>query len=110
MVSRGFFSFVAEYNPRFPAYVSMEEQSGAVHEHHNSSPVPFMGTPALFYSRNRMNAFSVFISDTEMAVLGRLCDNYHAEALTTTIEAWKSEILIMRDVLLQCNNDCHIIF
>lgn len=56
------------------------------------------------------NTFSGFISDTEMSVLGRLCDNYHGEARTTTIEAWKSEILIMRDVLLQCNSDGHIIF
>ena len=32
-------------------------------------------------------------------MFGQLCDNYHGEALTTTREAWKSEISIMKEVL-----------
>ncbi len=45
------------------------------------------------------NSFSGFISDTGMSVLGKLVDQYHGEARTTTIEAWKGEIAIMRDTL-----------
>lgn len=48
----------------------------------------------LFYSD-----FSQFIDKDINSVFGTLCDNYHGEALTTTREAWKSEIIIMRDVL-----------
>lgn len=43
--------------------------------------------------------FSQFINSDINSIFGSLCDNYHGEALTTTREAWKSEIIIMRDVL-----------
>ena len=33
------------------------------------------------------------------SIFGILCDNYHGDALTTTREAWKSEIDIMRNIL-----------
>ncbi len=33
--------------------------------------------------------------------MGELCDRYHGDALTTTREAWKSEISIMKGVLSQ---------
>ncbi|UKI37201.1 MAG: hypothetical protein L6V93_03190 [Clostridiales bacterium] len=40
-----------------------------------------------------------------------MCDNYHGDALTTTREAWKSEIEIMRDVVSKLNDrDGQIIF
>lgn len=45
------------------------------------------------------NSFSGFYSDTDMLVLGQLVDHYHGEVRTTTIEAWKGEIEIMRDAL-----------
>lgn len=48
----------------------------------------------LFYSD-----FSQFINNDINSIFGTLCDNYHGEALTTTREAWKNEIIIMRDVL-----------
>ena len=38
-------------------------------------------------------------------IFGVLCDNYHGEALTTTREAWKSEIDIMRNVLSNLSDD-----
>ena len=40
-----------------------------------------------------------FIKADETAVFGMLCDNYHGDALTTTREAWKSEILILKQLL-----------
>jgi len=50
------------------------------------------------------NSFTAFISDTEMSILGILCNNYHGEARTTTIEAWKGEIIIMQKTLSRCEN------
>ena len=40
-----------------------------------------------------------FLNADANALLGMLCDNYHGEALTTTREAWKAEIHIMKDAL-----------
>lgn len=48
----------------------------------------------LYHSR-----ISEFISADDNLIFGTLCDRYHGEALTTTREAWKSEISIMKDVL-----------
>ena len=43
--------------------------------------------------------------------MGVLCENYHGNALTTTIEAWKNEISIMKEVLYNYkNSDGKIIF
>ena len=41
------------------------------------------------------NTFGKFINEDANAILGELCDRYHGNALTTTIEAWKNEITIM---------------
>lgn len=41
------------------------------------------------------NTFDEFINEDANAILGELCDRYHGNALTTTIEAWKNEITIM---------------
>ena len=42
---------------------------------------------------------------------GCLCENYHGEALTTTREAWKEEILIMKDIISKYSSeDGKIIF
>lgn len=43
--------------------------------------------------------FLKFISQSTDSVFGMLCDSYHGDALTTTREAWKSEIKIMKSVL-----------
>ena len=42
---------------------------------------------------------AVFSTTDETAILGILCDNYHGEVLTTTREAWKSELSILKRVL-----------
>ncbi len=44
-------------------------------------------------------SFEEFIETSENSIFGELCDRYHGEALTTTREAWRSEISIMKDVL-----------
>ena len=41
------------------------------------------------------DSFDGFIRADSNAILGVLCDKCHGEALTTTREAWKSEIAIM---------------
>ncbi len=56
------------------------------------------------------NSFSGFLCDPEMTILGELCDHYHGDARTTTRDAWKGEIAIMRDVLSHCESDGRIIF
>lgn len=45
------------------------------------------------------NKFEKFLNTADNFVFGQLCDNYHGEALTTTREAWKAEITIMKEVL-----------
>ena len=54
--------------------------------------------------------FGTFLRLDTNTVLGALCDNYHGTALTTTIEAWKSEIMILKDVVSRLNDDGQIIF
>lgn len=57
------------------------------------------------------NTISGFLTETEISVLGGLCDNYHGTALTTTREAWKSEISIMKQVVAQLSGkDGRVIF
>lgn len=43
--------------------------------------------------------FLSFLSQSTDSVFGMLCDGYHGDTLTTTREAWKSEIEIMKSVL-----------
>ena len=49
--------------------------------------------------------FDKFLRLDANAVLSSLCDNYHGIALTTTIEAWKSEIGILKNVVSKLNDD-----
>ena len=49
--------------------------------------------------------FEKFLSLDTSAILGTLCDNYHGTALTTTIEAWKSEIGILKNLVSKLNDD-----
>ncbi|MGN1133942.1 MAG: DNA/RNA helicase domain-containing protein [Oscillospiraceae bacterium] len=45
------------------------------------------------------SSFKTFLNTDDNSIFGLLCDNYHGEALTTTREAWKSEITIMKNVI-----------
>ena len=57
------------------------------------------------------SSFEKFNNTDKDSVLGILCDNYHGAALTTTIEAWKGEIAIMKDLLATYSNtDGKIVF
>ncbi|MDD4189570.1 MAG: DUF2075 domain-containing protein, partial [Eubacteriales bacterium] len=47
----------------------------------------------------------------ENSLFGILCDNYHGDALTTTRDAWKAEISILKQVLSQYSHeDGQIVF
>ncbi len=57
------------------------------------------------------NSFEAFLQDDENAILGLLCDHYHGDARTTTREAWKGEISVMRELISRLNKeDGRIIF
>ena len=57
------------------------------------------------------SSFEAFIKANENSIFGTLCDRYHGEALTTTREAWKAEISIMKGVLSALDvKDGQIIF
>ena len=57
------------------------------------------------------SSFDKFLNTDDSAIFVLLCDNYHGEALTTTREAWKSEISIMKQVLASfANTDGQIVF
>ena len=52
-----------------------------------------------------------FLNKNDNYIFGILCDNYHGEALTTTREAWKEEIVILKQQLLSfVNDDVRILF
>ena len=56
-------------------------------------------------------SFTEFLSEDDNSVFGMFCDNYHGDALTSTREAWKNEITIMKKVLAQLSSsDGQIIF
>ena len=57
------------------------------------------------------NSFAGFLDESEASIYSIMDDNYHGDALTTTRETWKSEISIMRHILLQFHKyDGKIIF
>lgn len=57
------------------------------------------------------SSFTDFLNTDDNTIFGVLCDRYHGEALTTTREAWKSEISITKDILVRfANKDGQIIF
>ncbi len=63
--------------------------------------------PRCLYHNNFIN----FVKADENAVLGILCDNFHGTALTTTREAWKEEILILKNVIGKlCDENGKVIF
>ena len=50
------------------------------------------------------SSFVDFLRMDENSIFGLLCDRYHGEALTTTREAWKGEISIMKDIVARCSS------
>ena len=57
------------------------------------------------------NNIAGFLSDDDTSILGTLCDYYHGDMRTTTREAWKEEICIIRKVLSMLENkDGQVIF
>lgn len=54
--------------------------------------------------------FATFSNTDSASIYRILDDNYHGEALTTTRDAWKAEIDIMKNVVSSLNNDGQIIF
>lgn len=65
-----------------------------------------MNTRCLYRSH-----LAMFSSSDENSIFGTLCDNYHGDALTTTREAWRAEISILKQVLAPYQNeDGQIIF
>lgn len=57
------------------------------------------------------NSFEQFNIENDNAIFGALCDNYHGDALTTTRDAWKSEISILKTVLSKLDvKDGQIVF
>ena len=48
--------------------------------------------------------FISFLFKDINSIFGTLCDNYHGDAPTTSREAWKSEIEIMRSLLIKLND------
>lgn len=54
--------------------------------------------------------FATFSNTDSASIYRILDDNYHGEALTTTRDAWKAEIDIMKNVVASLNNDGQIIF
>ena len=55
------------------------------------------------------SSFKDFITADENLIFGILCEGYHGEALTTTRDAWRAEISIMKDILRNFD-DGEIIF
>ena len=56
------------------------------------------------------NSFSGFLHEPDMSVFGKLNDNYHGNTPTNSRDAWKDEILIMREIVSSLNEEGHIIF
>jgi hypothetical protein len=57
------------------------------------------------------STFREFVNSNDNAIFGTLCDNYHGEALTTTRDAWKAEVSIMKEILVQYQDtDGRIVF
>ncbi len=57
------------------------------------------------------SSFDKFNNAEDNSLFGLLCDNYHGDALTTTRDAWKAEISILKHVLSQYScEDGQIVF
>jgi len=50
------------------------------------------------------NSIESFLFKEDKSIFGELCDKYHGDALTTSREAWLSEIQILQETLLPWQN------
>ena len=51
------------------------------------------------------NNFIDFYTEESTSIFGKLCDNYHGVDLTTTREAWKEEISIIKKIIEPYKNE-----
>ncbi|MDY3890686.1 MAG: DNA/RNA helicase domain-containing protein [Bacilli bacterium] len=51
------------------------------------------------------NNFLDFFNEDNNSIFGKLCDNYHGDAQTTTREAWKEEINIIKNLIAPYKNE-----
>lgn len=51
------------------------------------------------------NSFVGFLRESESSIFGKLNESYHGDAKTTTREAWREEISIMKSVLFGLNEE-----
>lgn len=57
------------------------------------------------------NSFEGFLNESSTSILGKLCDNYHGNVLSTTRDSWVEEIAVMKLVILNYRaEDGQIIF
>ena len=56
------------------------------------------------------NSFQNFMKADNNSIFGTLCENYHGEALTTTRDAWRGEISILKNVLRGFDDNGEIVF
>ena len=49
--------------------------------------------------------FTSFLNKDVNSIFGILCDKFHGDAPTTSREAWKAEIEIMRDIIAKLNDE-----
>lgn len=64
-------------------------------------------SPRCLYQNN----LDEFLTENENGIFGTLCDQYHGDALTTTREAWRAEIAILKHALVKfANQDGLIVF
>lgn len=48
------------------------------------------------------NSFEGFCKESNEAILGTICQNYHGEIGTKTRDSWEEEILLLKDVVSKC--------
>ena len=66
-----------------------------------------INSPRCLYS----NSFIDFINEPDSYIFGVLNENYHGDALTTTRDAWREEISIMKDVISNLKDkNCRVVF
>ena len=51
------------------------------------------------------NSFAGFLGEDTISIFGKLCNNYHGEALTTTRDAWLEEIQVLKETLTSYNEE-----
>ena len=55
-------------------------------------------------------SFEDFIIEDSNVIFGILCDNYHGDAVTSQREAWKEEIIILKNLVSELGSSGQVIF